>query len=148
MPAEALDLVGVAPLDHDTHHRLGTGGAQHHATVSGQFALDFTDRGFYMTGSVDIEASTHTHVDEGLREHRHACLQLCQRLAGLTHDRQYFKRGDDAIAGSVLIETDNVPGGFAAQLPTLLLQQAHDVAVADGGALKRYFMPRQRLLKT
>ena len=57
------------------------------------------------------------------------------------------KRGNDAVAGAVPVQTEDMAGILAAQLPALLLQQFHHIAVAHLGALEWDAQFLQRMLE-
>ena len=62
-----------------------------------------------------VGARRELDVDQRLREQLHVGQQLGQRLAAPTSRLQDHQGADDAVAGCVLVQREQVPGTFAAE---------------------------------
>src|SRR5471030_2088098 len=125
---------GVARLDHHAYQRLGAGGADQHPAAVAQLALDllfFADHG---GAAGPVETGRDAHVDQRLREQHQFGGALLQRLAASRQRRQHLQRRDDAVAGGVFVQAQQVARVFAAQYPAALLHHFEYIAVADLGA--------------
>jgi hypothetical protein len=74
------------------------------------------------------------HVDQHLREQRHVGQQLGQGAAAAHTGLQHLQRADQAVAGGVLVQHQQVARALAAQHPAALRQLFEHIAVADLGA--------------
>ena len=88
------------------------------------------------------------HVEQRLRETAPTARSRSARLPPLLAQRlQHLQRDDDAVAGGVLVQAEEVAGILAAQLPAALAQHFQHVAVADLGARERNVEPAERVLE-
>src|SRR5438105_2637446 len=70
-----------------------------------------------------------------------------ERAARFANRVQHLQRRDDAVAGGVLVEADEMAGVLAAELPALFAHQFQHVAVADARAAEADAEARHRLLE-
>ncbi|MNF62286.1 hypothetical protein D3C84_439630 [compost metagenome] len=89
-----------------------------------------------------------THIDQDLRT-------LAQRLSSLgepfltrLHGHQHLQRRDNRIAGSGVLEADDMPGVFTPYCPVTLQQLGNDVTVTDIGPHERNLQLGARQLQT
>ncbi len=79
-------------------------------------------------------------------------LQITRRLSQVLfislQCMQHFQRGYNAVSSAVLVETDDVTGILTSQLPALLLQQLHHVAVTHFRAQKWDCHAKHRVFKS
>src|SRR6185436_11769725 len=97
--------------------------------------------------ALPVVALRDADVDEALRKERDAGGRFSMRDPLLDQRAQNRERGDDRIAGRVLVETEDVPRVLAADLPAPFSQLLQHVAVADCGTIERDAFPRQRELE-
>ena len=81
-------------------------------------------------------AAAQAHVDQGLRKQRQAGQQLRHRLAAAPAPAAPATP-DDAVAGGVAVQREQMARTLAAEHPAALLQFLEHVAVADLGAHER-----------
>ena len=72
-------------------------------------------------------------IDQGLRKQHHIGQQFRQRLLAAHAGLQHLQRTDQAVAGGVLVQRQQVAGALAAQQPATFFEFFQDVAVAHPG---------------
>jgi hypothetical protein len=93
-----------------------------------------------------VEAARQPDVHQRLRIQRQVGAGRSEGNLLQPQRRQHLQRRDDAVAGGVAVEADDVAGVLAAQLPAALDQRLQHVAVADLGAHDGHAQLRQRML--
>jgi hypothetical protein len=120
-------------LDHDPDHGLGAAVADQHPAVTVEGLLhpshDLAHRG----NLVDRWLLRDADIDQDLREALDAGDQLRQPASPAPHDREHLEPGQQAVAGGVVVEKDDVTALLAPQVVSLGAHLLDDVAVSDRG---------------
>src|SRR5450830_939636 len=123
-----LRRLSLLRLHPDADQRLGAGGTNQDATGVAEYLLDRIFFGLHAWISLPVEAGRNLHIDQYLRIHTDVCCHLGQALSRAFERRHDLQRRNNAVAGGVLVETQQMAGAFTAEQPTTLLQSFQHVA--------------------
>src|SRR6202022_4704371 len=91
----------------------------------------FVDRGGNNGKRFQWWFGLYLYVDDGLRKNLEAAHQFVQR-APQSHEAGHLEGREQAVAGRSVVDKNDVPGLFAAQIRAATQHLFEDVAVADG----------------
>jgi hypothetical protein len=132
------DTIMIFGLDHHAQQRFGARRPDQHPPLPVQLALHLAEHGLQRSVLLPVEAVGQPHVDQRLRHQRQVLGQLREVLSRTAHGGQHLQGTDDAVAGGVPVEAQQVAGTLAAETPASFLEHLQHVAVADLGAGERH----------
>ena len=90
-----------------------------------------------------VQAGFEAHIDQSLRKQGQAAEQLGQAAATALGGLQHLQSGDQAVAGAVFVQRQQMARAFSAQQPAALFKLFQHIAVAHLGTHQLYALGAQ-----